>query len=744
MIPPPPPPLSGSSPSTNRLPPPPPSSLISIPKQPKKKIIEKKKPEEEIKQQIDEEIVQQHQQFVVDESMVVKDLCSLSGVNPLYSDLKILLVATFSRPNHSAKVLEESIQNSILESGRTPDIVLTPEGWHASPLMSTPDRNIVMNKELEGMCQVMKNHKCYGFIGVKVWAVDEKLKPINKYYNSMIVINPDGEVLGCYRKRVPTSAESSTPGDRIGIFDTIYGRIAVLICFDIENQVILDEVLAYKPFLILNPTYIGGVGLHDNTLSKKSTLMTENEEKSRRFQVKISLEALGRNFEKVCKDNNVTILRCDTPVHYGGRGTHQLMTPYSTVYPPSYYAENSFSFYVDRVGVVGNNFAENTEPPERERTHNEDNVGPRYTLFSNSHQDVVLRSENINPNFKVTFFNHNRLICSDERRITVVNTDIMACENFSLDHVSLSVDSDGNFKVNDSKIDEEIRIVDIWTRFDKKHLIVLMSDGNVGLFKVLDEERLKVANNSILCLEKQFKWDCSLVDPNSRIIAPNNNMLFIASSKSIVQLGNLSGGEFIGKTFLLENEVSKHVSISDSMIEYLSLNNKSISLVLLDLSTGNSSISSTLNLEEISSKRLESSLEPNSFILTEFDPSNQNVISLTPLKVQNHQISIQPNHVKLPENSSSIISLNSSKFICGQQDGTLKLLDSSCSSDLIRHKFHPYPSLKSTRVVSLIHDKQNGRLISIHQHKTQPDGYLLCMAKFGNNRFVANLTTLFQ
>jgi predicted amidohydrolase len=77
-----------------------------------------------------------------------------------------------------------------------------------------------------------------------------------KVHNTAPIIGKDGSILGLYRKRRPISTEKTEPGTTNFLFETEFGTVAVMICFDVENDDILKEVLAQKPFMILNPVHI--------------------------------------------------------------------------------------------------------------------------------------------------------------------------------------------------------------------------------------------------------------------------------------------------------------------------------------------------------------------------------------------------------------------------------------------------------------------------------------------------------
>ncbi|MBA3052786.1 carbon-nitrogen hydrolase family protein, partial [bacterium] len=71
-----------------------------------------------------------------------------------------------------------------------------------------------------------------------VWPVYEKDPVEKKIYNSAVLIGPDGEIIGKYRKTHPFGSESvktggwTTPGNSLDVFDTELGKIGMIICYD--------------------------------------------------------------------------------------------------------------------------------------------------------------------------------------------------------------------------------------------------------------------------------------------------------------------------------------------------------------------------------------------------------------------------------------------------------------------------------------------------------------------------------
>jgi predicted amidohydrolase len=77
------------------------------------------------------------------------------------------------------------------------------------------------------------------------------LKEKNHFFNRAYLINPKGEISGHYDKLYPTLGEKTNlnimPGKKLNIFETEFGRVAVIICYDIyfpELSVLLSEMKA--------------------------------------------------------------------------------------------------------------------------------------------------------------------------------------------------------------------------------------------------------------------------------------------------------------------------------------------------------------------------------------------------------------------------------------------------------------------------------------------------------------------
>ena len=70
------------------------------------------------------------------------------------------------------------------------------------------------------------------------------------------MIDPNGDLVATYRKRA-TLGLAQTPGDGPCTFDTPFGKVGVMICYDAENQAFVREAMDHDgPVLMINPVHI--------------------------------------------------------------------------------------------------------------------------------------------------------------------------------------------------------------------------------------------------------------------------------------------------------------------------------------------------------------------------------------------------------------------------------------------------------------------------------------------------------
>lgn len=93
------------------------------------------------------------------------------------------------------------------------------------------------------------------YITVPFVEVDDKKAKTPKYFNTVCLVSPKGEVVAHYRKLTPWPVPEkswATKGDRdVQTYDTEYGRVGLAICFDIHT--ILEKYKPKKIWTLLYP-----------------------------------------------------------------------------------------------------------------------------------------------------------------------------------------------------------------------------------------------------------------------------------------------------------------------------------------------------------------------------------------------------------------------------------------------------------------------------------------------------------
>jgi predicted amidohydrolase len=175
-------------------------------------------------------------------------------------------------------------------------------------------------------------------------------------YQTAALLEPSGAVLGFYRKRRPTNPNKWAAGQEVGVWETRLGRVALLICFDVENEDVLRETLARSPHIILNPINIPAPA----HFSSAAGLVWRNgmDTVARKFEGSPLFapaaavpppcptdDGVGlRRCTAECRERGVTLVRADQPRESGALGSSLVVDPAHTFYAPSMHA-CSFSVY---------------------------------------------------------------------------------------------------------------------------------------------------------------------------------------------------------------------------------------------------------------------------------------------------------------------------------------------------------------------------------------------------------------
>ena len=99
--------------------------------------------------------------------------------------------------------------------------------WHASVDLDGP--------EIKRLCKAAQESSCIVVIGVN----ERDPKKVGTIYNTNVIINDDGTILGRHRKLVPTWAEKLTwtggDGSSLRVYDTKVGPLGTLACGENTN-----------------------------------------------------------------------------------------------------------------------------------------------------------------------------------------------------------------------------------------------------------------------------------------------------------------------------------------------------------------------------------------------------------------------------------------------------------------------------------------------------------------------------
>ncbi len=74
-------------------------------------------------------------------------------------------------------------------------------------------------------------------------------------YNTALLIGPDGELIGKYRKqKLEHESVRNTPGRESAVFETIHGRIGIMICADRRDETIVRRICARGADFLICPS----------------------------------------------------------------------------------------------------------------------------------------------------------------------------------------------------------------------------------------------------------------------------------------------------------------------------------------------------------------------------------------------------------------------------------------------------------------------------------------------------------
>ncbi len=107
----------------------------------------------------------------------------------------------------------------------------------------------IPGEDSDRLCEIAKRHKMHLCVGL-----DEKAG--EGLYDSALLIDDGGRILLKHRKIILLSELMTPPysaGKDVGVVQTRFGRIGVLICADTHENQILEQMARQKPELVLAP-----------------------------------------------------------------------------------------------------------------------------------------------------------------------------------------------------------------------------------------------------------------------------------------------------------------------------------------------------------------------------------------------------------------------------------------------------------------------------------------------------------
>jgi beta-ureidopropionase len=180
------------------------------------------------------------------------------------------LIATVCQAGKYFPTVEGNRQHVIellrLALRRSPDLVCLPETFTA-PGVSYQSVEAVAESlpgpTFDAVAELARQHGCYVICPLVT-------RHEGACWNSAVVIDRDGQILGVYDKVHPVTStfdytvleSGMTPGSRAPVFDLDFGRVGIQICFDIQFPETWEELARQGARLVFWPSaYNGGFPL---------------------------------------------------------------------------------------------------------------------------------------------------------------------------------------------------------------------------------------------------------------------------------------------------------------------------------------------------------------------------------------------------------------------------------------------------------------------------------------------------
>lgn len=140
-----------------------------------------------------------------------------------------------------------------------PDLILLPEICDIPAGLTAKDwrgyLQVRGDQTIDQLASIARENHCYIAFGTLRTDREGNLR------NSAILLDRDGNIAGIYNKSFPTIGEIEdgiVPGNETPVFQCDFGRIALVICFDLNFKKLLDKFAEQQPDIILFPSNYHG------------------------------------------------------------------------------------------------------------------------------------------------------------------------------------------------------------------------------------------------------------------------------------------------------------------------------------------------------------------------------------------------------------------------------------------------------------------------------------------------------
>jgi predicted amidohydrolase len=160
--------------------------------------------------------------------------------------VKVAAIAIGYGGDHDKK-LRLAIEHLETAGQQGVDIACLPEEFSGTTAETIPGPTV------HAVAELARKHRMYVVCPIREQAAD------GQQYNTAVLLDRTGKVQGSYRKVFVYWGEGLNPGrDGVPVFDTDFGRIAILTCFDANFDEVWQEAARKDAELVLWPSAYGG------------------------------------------------------------------------------------------------------------------------------------------------------------------------------------------------------------------------------------------------------------------------------------------------------------------------------------------------------------------------------------------------------------------------------------------------------------------------------------------------------